>query len=220
MKMNYMNTSKASTSINMTRQMIIFVAILLFGAGTLLANDSPALKLLKDRFSGDVMFRAEMSHFFTDSFTDETTETYGTIWFSNDRYRIDTPDQKIIVYGNVSTVFNVRQNRVIISDYDPEEDEFAPSRFFGGSEATYKSQDSIGSDGTTTILITSDDPFELFSEVEIRVSRDGSPLQIDAIDQMDNSVRTNFRFGRFERMQDDLFLLHYSDETEVIDLRE
>ncbi|MCH8495138.1 MAG: outer-membrane lipoprotein carrier protein LolA [Balneolales bacterium] len=215
-----MNTSEASTSINMTRQITILVTILLFVAATLQANDSPALKQLKERFSGDVVFRAEMSHFFTDSFTDETTETYGTIWFSKDRYRIDTPDQKIVVNGDVSTVYNVRQKRVIISHYDAEEDEFAPSRFFGSSEATFRSQDSTGDDGTTTILITSDDPFELFSKVNIRVSRDGSPMQIDAIDQMDNSVRTNFRFGRFERMRSDLFTLDYPADTEVVDLRE
>ena len=39
------------------------------------------------------MFRAELSHHFTDAFTEEVTDTYGTIWFGRDRYRIETPDQ-------------------------------------------------------------------------------------------------------------------------------
>ena len=183
-------------------------------------NESAALQALKAKFASNVVFRAEMSHHFTDAYTSETTDTYGTIWFGINAYRIETPDQIIVVQGDVSRVFNKRQNRLIISHYNAEEDEFAPSRFFAGTQASYRSQDIAGSDGSVTILITSDDPFELFSEVRIRVGRDGNPIQIQAIDQMDNTVRTIFSFGRFERAQDNLFHISYTSGTDVVDLRQ
>lgn len=183
-------------------------------------NDSPALRSLKARFTNESVFRAEMSHHFTDSYTGETANSYGTIWFNRDMYKIDTPDQVILVRDQRSMVYNKSQNRVIISHYDAEDDDFAPSRYFGDSRAMYKSQDVRNSDGTTTILITSDDPFELFSEVRIRLSRDGQPVQIDAIDQMENTIRTTFRFGRFERFRNDLFTINHPEDAEIVDLRQ
>jgi len=182
--------------------------------------DSKALSQLKSRFADENLFRAEMSHHFTDSYTGDVTDTYGTIWFSRDMYKIETPDQIILVRDLVSTVYNKAQKRVIISRYDPEEDEFAPSRYFTSTRETYRSQDIANNDGSTTILITSDDPFEIFSEVRIRVSRDGQPTQIDAIDQMDNAIRTTFRFGRFERVQERIFEISYPSNTEIVDLRQ
>lgn len=199
--------------------LVIFMMSTLVVAASI-STDSPALTQLKTRFAEENLFRAEMSHHFTDSYTGDVTDTYGTIWFSRDKYKIDTPDQLILVKDLVSTVYNKAQKRVIISHYDPEEDEFAPSRYFGSTRETYRSQDIVNNDGTTTILITSDDPFEIFSEVRIRVSRDGQPTQIDAIDQMDNEIRTTFRFGRFERVQDRVFEISYPSDAEIVDLRQ
>lgn len=187
---------------------------------SVMISDSPALTLLKNRFNSDVLFRAELSHQFTDSYTGETTSTYGTIWFSKDMYKIDTPDQLILVRDRISTVYNKRQKRVIYSNYDPDEDEFAPSRYFTGRDGAYISSDVPNADGSITIKITTEDPFEMFSEVNIRVSREGSPVQIDAVDQMENSVRTTFRFGRFENFQNAVFTIQYPDDAEVVDMRQ
>jgi outer membrane lipoprotein-sorting protein len=202
---------------------VILILALLFpvvGGSIPLLSDSPALSQLKSRFSDDILFRAEMSHHFTDSYTGEVTDSYGTIWFNRDKYKIETPDQIILVRDLTSTVYNKAQRRVIISHYDPEEDEFAPSRYFASSRDTYRSQDISNNDGSTTILITSDDPFEIFSEVKIRVTRDGQPSQIEAIDQMDNEIRTTFRFGRFERVQESVFAISYPADSEIVDLRQ
>ncbi|KPP99673.1 MAG: outer membrane lipoprotein carrier protein LolA [Bacteroidetes bacterium HLUCCA01] len=184
------------------------------------AQESQALEQLRQRFAGDVMFRAELSHHFTDAFTEEVTDTYGTIWFGRDRYRIETPDQIIVVNGTVSRVLNIRQNRLIISNYDAAEDEFAPSRFFTPGEVSYQSEDFTAPDGTHRIEITSDDPFELFQQVTIRLSREGNPVQIDAVDQMDNRIRTMFRFGRFLDLDLQQFALDPPEGAEIIDLRE
>lgn len=182
--------------------------------------DSPALQKLKEKFAGQGIFRAEMSHHFTDSYTDEVTSTYGTIWIGTDVYRIDTPDQIIVVDGTISTVFNKAQKKVIISNYSAEDDEFAPSRFFGATRDVYNSKDIIGADGLITVFITSDDPFEMFQEVRIRVGRDGNPLEISAIDQMENDVRTTFRFGRFEQPQQHILKIDYPADAEIVDLRD
>jgi outer membrane lipoprotein-sorting protein len=219
-----MNTYEHSMNkiISLPTLVLLALAILFPAIATAmpLASDSPALSQLKSRFSEDNLFRAEMSHHFTDSYTGEVTNTYGTIWFNRDKYKIETPDQIILVRDFTSTVYNKSQKRVIISHYDPEEDEFAPSRYFASTRDTYRSQDISNNDGTTTILITSDDPFEIFSEVRIRVSREGQPSQIDAIDQMDNEIRTTFRFGRFERVQDRIFEITYPADSEIVDLRQ
>lgn len=221
MKTNYMNICATSILNKLVYLTLLFAAVLfpasLYGN---VVNDSPALERLKQQFAQDVMFRAEMSHFFTDSFSGETTEVYGTIWFARDRYRIETPDQVVVVSGATSTVLNIRQNRVIISYYDADEDEFAPSRFFASDNEAFNSTDQLNSDGSTTIMITSDDPFELFQQVEIRLTREGNPMQIDAIDQMDNSVRTMFRFGRFSAIDASRFELLPPQGAEIVDLRE
>jgi outer membrane lipoprotein-sorting protein len=184
------------------------------------AADSPALRSLKAQFTAEALYRAELSHHFTDSFTGETTDVYGTIWFGRDAYRIDTPDQVVIVSGDVSTVWNRRQNRVIISQYVADDDEFAPSRFFTGDHGAFNSEDVRQEHGGTMIQIRSDDPFELFSEVRIFVDNDGRPIRIEAVDQMENQVRTEFRFGRFERFSSELFEPDYPAGTEVVDLRD
>lgn len=182
-------------------------------------DDSPSLAMLKKKFDEQVYYRAELSHQFTDAYTNETTSSYGSIWFSKDMYKIDTPDQLILVRDLTSTVYNKNQNKVIISQYDPEEDDFAPSRYFSGNRDTYSSVDIVNEDGTKTIKIMSDDAFELFSEVEIKLSRDGNPVQIDAVDQMENTIRTTFRFGRFERIKQDVFSISYPSDAEIVDMR-
>jgi outer membrane lipoprotein-sorting protein len=181
---------------------------------------SPALQKLKEKFAEQGIFRAEMSHHFTDSYTDEVTSTFGTIWIGTNVYRIDTPDQIIVVDGEISTVYNKAQKKVIISNYSAEDDEFAPSRFFGATTSAYSSEDIIDNDGSTTIFITTDDPFEMFQEVRIRVARDGNPLEISAIDQMENDVRTTFRFGRFEQPQQHILKIDYPADAEIVDLRD
>lgn len=187
---------------------------------TVVVGDTPALAALKKRFNDGIMYRAELSHQFTDAYTGETTSSYGSIWFTRDSYKIDTPDQVIIVDNLVSTVFNKQQNRVIYSNYNPEEDDFAPSRYFSGDTGEFESQEVVNADGSTTITITTTDAFDQFKEVVIRVSRNGLPTQIDAVDQMDNTIKTTFRFGRFESSDQSLFAFHPPAGAEIVDMRE
>jgi len=183
-------------------------------------EDTPALAALKKRFNEGIMYRAELSHQFTDAYTGETTSSYGSIWFTRDSYKIDTPDQVIIVNNLVSTVFNKQQNRVIYSNYSPEEDDFAPSRYFSGDAGEFESKEVVNSDGSTTITITTTDAFDQFKEVLIRVSRNGLPTQIDAVDQMDNTLKTTFRFGRFESSDQSVFAFQPPAGAEIVDMRE
>jgi outer membrane lipoprotein-sorting protein len=204
----------ASTNASLSNESLVVESL----SGTMV--DSPALQQLKAKFASQGLFRAEMSHHFTDSYTNEVTSTYGTIWIGTDVYRIDTPDQIIVVDGKISTVYNKAQKKVIISNYSADDDEFAPSRFFGATRDVYNSKDITGADGSTTIFITSDDPYEMFREVRIRVGRDGNPLEISAIDQMENDVRTTFRFGRFEQPQQHILKIDYPADAEIVDLRD
>ena len=190
------------------------------GISSILMDDTPALSTLKKRFNDGVMYRADLSHQFTDAYTGETISSFGSIWFTRDSYKIDTPDQVIIVDNLLSTVYNKQQNRVIYSNYSPEEDDFAPSRYFAGAAGEYESKETANSDGSTTITITKTDAFEQFKEVVIRVSRNGTPTQIDAIDQMDNTIKTTFRFGRFESSDQSIFAFQPPVGAEIVDMRE
>lgn len=224
-------------SMNLSRQILLILVLTLSQVDTgfsknnpekgaiihysgFLMDDTPALSTLKKRFNDGVMYRADLSHQFTDAYTGETTSSYGSIWITRDSYKIDTPDQIIIVDNLVSTVYNKKQNRVIYSNYSPEEDDFAPSRYFAGAAGEYESKETANSDGSTTITITTADAFEQFKEVVIRVSRNGTPTQIDAIDQMDNTIKTTFRFGRFESSDQSIFAFQPPVGAEVVDMRE
>lgn len=204
--------------VGLSKTVISFESYLI--KGNINSEDTPALSALKKRFNEGMMYRAELSHQFTDAYTGETTNSYGTIWFTRDSYKIDTPDQVIIVNDLVSTVFNKQQNRVIYSNYNPEEDDFAPSRYFAGNAGEYESEELVNADGSTTITITTTDAFDQFKEVVIRVSRNGLPTQIDAIDQMDNTIKTTFRFGRFESSDQSIFAFQPPAGAEIVDMRE
>jgi len=209
-------------TVNRVHLILVCLLLLIPVYSTVVASttkDTPALSALKSRFNTGSMYRADLSHQFTDAYTGETTSSFGTIWFTSEAYKIDTPDQLILVSNRISTVFNKRQKRVILSTYSPDEDDFAPSRYFSGGAGLYESSEERNTDGSTTIIIRSTDPFEQFTEVKIRVSRDGSPTQIDAIDQMDNTIRTTFRFGRFESVVDGLFEFKPPAGTEIVDMR-
>ncbi len=174
---------------------------------------------LKQRFDNGEIFHAEFSHQYIDSYTQDTVANKGTIWVGEDKYKVRTQNQSVVVDGETSMVFDDSRNRVIMSKYEPAEDDFAPSRILNGADSTYSIENQQRRDNRIYITLVSKDPFAVFQEVEITLMSDLTPLQIFAKDQADNLITTSFRQGKFIAPKQGMFHLDYPDGAEIVDMR-
>lgn len=200
----------------------VIVAGLIFSSmfpAIISAQETPVFDSLKEKFEQGMIFRADFSHRYEDSFTGETQQNSGKIWIGKDQYKIEGNNQVMVVDGDVSRVYDPSKNRVIVSDYVEEEDDFAPSRMLQGVDESYSISESEGSGNSTQITLESDDPFSVFQIVTIKIDGEGRPTEIQAIDQAENKLTTGFQNGEFVEPSKDLFKLNEPESAELIDLR-
>lgn len=200
---------------------LLFVAVALSGvlAGAATAQDTPSFNRLKSMFEDGMIFRADFTHRYEDSFTGETQENEGVIWIGKEQYKIEGNDQVMVVDGEISRVYDAGKNRVIISDYVEEEDDFAPSRMLQGVDESYQISESGRNSEITEILLQSDDPFSVFQTVTITLNSEGAPAEIRATDQAENQLITRFQNGDFTEPDENLFEINAPEDAERIDLR-
>lgn len=198
---------------------LVTIGLIFIVPGWADAQDTPKFNALKASFDQGQIFNAEFSHRYEDSFTGEVQENEGTIWIGKERYKIEANNQVMVVDGDISRVYDASKNRVIISDYIEEEDDFAPSRMLQGVDESYSVTEKTVDDNHTEIILVSDDPFSIFSRVTITLGTDGNPQQIRATDQAENQLITSFRDGLFMEVSEDLFQLNAPEKAERIDLR-
>ena len=177
------------------------------------------LDRVKQMFEDGNVFHARMTHSFVDSYTGEEEITEGEIWISKNKYLIKAGNQTILVDGETSVVYNEVQNKVLISRYHPEEDDFAPSRFFSGKDEVFAVSDVRVTNDHAEFTLKPDDPFEIFTSVTILLGGDLVPLEISAVDQMENNMSTAFNDAGFLDNSDGIFSLDYPEDAEIIDLR-
>ncbi|MEX2641110.1 MAG: outer membrane lipoprotein carrier protein LolA [Balneolales bacterium] len=176
---------------------------------------------LKQKFQQGQVLEAEMSHVFTDAYTGETMRSEGNIWLGENRYKIEVDDQVIVVEGDVSRVYNKGQNKVIISNYIPEDDDFAPSRFLAGDDHTYDiEEDDRSGPADIRLRLRSTDPFDVFTRVEIHLTDELIPVRVTATDQTDNQFTTEFYEAEFITPDEDTFAFPHPDDASLIDLRQ
>lgn len=199
--------------------LLLLAVCLLCVATTTLQAQQTAFDKLKERFESGEIFTAQFEHQYVDSYTQDTTSSKGTIWVGKDKYKVRTQNQSVVVDGKTSMVFNDSRNRVLLSDYVPAEDDFAPSRILYGADSTYAIESQERRDNTTFITMGSKDPFAVFKEVEISLSGNQMPLRIFAIDQADNLITTTFEDGSFIDQQPEMFHLDYPEGAEIVDMR-
>jgi len=183
------------------------------------AQNTPVFDNLKQKFEQGMIFRADFSHRYEDSFTGETQQNDGKIWIGKDQYKIEGNNQVMVVDGDISRVYDATKNRVIVSDYVEEEDDFAPSRMLQGVDESYSITETAGSGNSTEITLESDDPFSVFKVVTIRIDQEGRPAEIQAVDQAENQLTTRFQDGEFVEPENNLFELNELESAEQIDLR-
>jgi outer membrane lipoprotein-sorting protein len=182
------------------------------------AQDTPEFDRLKTAFEEDRVFEAAFVHEYNDTFTGEQQVTEGTIWVGKDQYKIHSGNNTMVVDGEVSRVYDASKNRVIVSDYVEEDDDFAPSRMLQGVDDSYAVEET-SERVETLILLVSDDPFSIFLQVLIVLNSEGLPLRIEAIDQVENELITFFQSGRFVQETSETFRFQSPDDAEYIDLR-
>jgi outer membrane lipoprotein-sorting protein len=179
---------------------------------------TPAFDLLKQKFEDGKIFNAVFSHEYEDSYTGERSQNQGEIWIGKDSYRVVGDEQIMIVDGEISRVYDGIRNRLLISEYDEEEDDFAPSRMLQGVDDSYSVEEESQNSGTV-ISLNSDDPFAIFITVEITMDQNGNPTLIRAVDQVENLLTTRFETGQFQESDPALFEMDIPENAERIDLR-
>lgn len=207
----------SSASKMLAKGLLSVITVILITSSSLFAQ-SQKFDQLKERFDSGEVFAATFDHTYTDSYTGESTASEGQIWIDQIRYKLNSDGQTILVDGETSRVYDSNRNRVIIDFYDPEDDDFAPSRMLSGIDSTYSvSEENRGA--KTLITLTTSDDFAVFSEVEILLDAQLRPIRITAWDFSDNEIVTNFSSGRFLTPEPGLFQLNYPEDAEVVDMR-
>ena len=191
--------------------------ILFAGAGSICAQTP--FERLTQRFEDGAVFQAGFTHHYEDAYTGNISEKEGELWIGREKYKIESPNQLVAVDGELSRVYDSSRNRVIISEYVPEEDDFAPSRILNGVDSTYTIQAQQETGNQYHIKLSSDDPFALFQEVQITLDANGVPEEIFVKDTADNLITTTFSGGRFIERTSGMFDLSYPGDAEIIDMR-
>ena len=199
------------------RSLILIIA---FVIGSDWANaQSESLNNLKTKFENNQVMVAQFKHTFTDSYTGEVLNSEGEIIISQNGYKLTGEDQILVVDGDVSTVYDALKNRVIISIYDPEEDDFAPSRTLNGVDSTYTVSEEKERGNISRIVMETDDDFAVFPVIEIYANQNNIPLQVLAVDAADNQILTLFENARFVPKSQVDFKIVYPVDAEIIDMR-
>lgn len=196
----------------------VFVLFLLGSTAPALAQES-SFSQLKQKFEQGAIFNAEFHHQSIDSYTQDTVASRGNIWVGDTKYKVRAEHQSVVVNGKTSMVYDETRNRVIISKYEPEEDDFAPSRILNGVDSTFTVEAEEDRGDKIYIRLTSDDPFAIYKKVEIYLSDSLIPLKIRAVDPVDNIITTKFNKGEFIKPRNGMFTLDYPDGAEIVDMR-
>lgn len=187
--------------------------------GSFVQAQTPVFDQLRDKFDQNLVFKAAFEHTYIDSYTEESINSSGLIWIDNAGYKLESEDQLIVVDGETSTVYDGLRNRIIVSEYDAEEDDFAPSRMLSGIDETYTASEKPLDNGSTEITLVTEDDFAVFIQVEIVIDRNLKPVKITAYDIADNIIITSFTNGEFETRDANTFKLEYPEGAEIVDMR-
>lgn len=192
--------------------------IFLCFTGTAFSQTSHFNKL-KAKFNQDLIFAADYDHELTDSYTGEIITSTGKIWIGKGAYKLENDEQLLVVDGETSKVYDPNRNRVIIDEYIPEDDDFAPSRLLQGADSTFSISEEKTADGVLVRMVSEDD-FAVFTKVEILLDEHQNPVRITAVDISENIIVTDFQNGKFiEVSEEPLFQLSYPEDAEIVDLR-
>lgn len=198
---------------------VLVVIIIGLGLPSLALGQQSYFSDLKQTFEDGAIFKADFYHQTVDSYTRDTVASNGRIWVGGQQYRVEADNKSIVVNGETSMVYDEDRNRVIISKYEPKDDDFAPSRILNGVDSTFTVQTQEKRKGEIYILLSSEDPFAIYQKVEIFLSKNLVPKKIEAVDPADNVITTIFSEGEFMDTRGGMFKLSYPENAEKVDMR-
>lgn len=206
---------------NLSDKFLATLFLILVWLGSLLTANAQenTFSQLKQKFETGAIFNADFNHQSVDSYTQDTVTSRGEIWVGERQYKVQAQKQSVVVNGKTSMVYDENRNRVIVSKYEPEEDDFAPSRILNGVDSTFTVETEERQENQIYIRLASDDPFAIYKKVEIYLSTALIPQKIRAVDPVDNVITTIFDKGEFISRQEDMFLLEYPKDAEIVDMR-
>lgn len=206
---------------NLSDKVTVLFIVLIVGLGlpSLALGQQSYFSDLKQTFEDGSIFKADFYHQTVDSYTQDTVASDGRIWVGGQQYRVEAENKTVVVDGETSMVYDEDRNRVIISKYEPEDDDFAPSRILNGVDSTFTVQTQEKRDDGIYILLSSDDPFAIYQKVEIFLSKGLVPKKIEAVDPADNVITTTFSEGKFIDPEKEMFTLSYPESAEKVDMR-
>ena len=205
---------------------MLFILILTAGIGNVFSQqektglENSVLADIRQKLAGGAVFKAEFNHWSADTFTGDTTRYNGEIWITRNHYRVEAKRRLLVVSDSISRVHDRNRNRVIISTYDPNEDEFAPARLLYRTPEQYQISQNRNQ-GSIIIDLKANDPFAYFKTITLEVaSQSRLPQHVKAVDQTDNVLMTSFSSGEYlANTPEGLFDMDYPEDAEVIDLR-
>lgn len=192
--------------------------VVLMALSTMVQAQTPVFDALKKEFDNKKVFKSEYQHTYRDSYTEETITSAGQIWIGKNEYKLVSDDQTIVVDGETSSIYDAFKNRVIVSFYEEEADDLAPSRTLNGVDSTYTVTERRDGD-LTRISMTSEDDFAIYPSIEIWVAQNGRPIRITAVDTAENETTIEFGRSSFIPFNSDEFKLNYPADAEIIDMR-
>lgn len=198
---------------------IIFLVLSISVEAFSLPAQTPPFQRLTSKFENGKVFHAKFTRKAVDSYTGNKSKRSGKLWVAKNGYKIISGKQEITVNGKISTVYDRKKNRVIISNYDPKDDDFAPSRFLDGVDSTYTITSQKKNGDHYIIKLQSKDPFSVFKKVTITVSNQSIPQKLKVVDWANNQIITTFSDGSFVSRKPGLFSLTYPDSVQLIDMR-
>ncbi len=202
------------------------IVFFLIGLNSLLAvavyaqTRSSALDAIESNLLSGKVLKAHLDNKFIDPATHDTVRTSGEIWIGKNAYKIHMNERYIVVDGQVSRVYSKKKNQVIISNYDPSEDDYAPSHFLSGTRGEYLVTQQKAPEGNIRVKLSSKDPFSLFRQVDIMVNPQKTiPVWVKSVDQTGNITIARFHNGQYIIPTVETFDLQYPPNADVIDLR-
>ncbi len=203
----------------LTAAKLLLISCISFCSMLSVQAQTPVFNQLKTKFDNEMVLQSDFEHRFTDSYTGELLTTTGQIFIRSNAYKLLSENQSLVVDGETSTVYDATKNRVIISFYDESEDDFAPSRTLNGVDSTYSITEEREKNKITRIVMTTDDDFAIFPEIQIWVDENIIPRQILATDAADNQILTLFRNPVFVPAATVSFQVEYPEDADIIDMR-
>ncbi|TNE71820.1 outer membrane lipoprotein carrier protein LolA [bacterium] len=199
-------------------KLFVLLVMLITSSGASWAQ-SKGLELIKKELKNGKALQAELVHTFIDTFTGDTSKSTGKVWIHKNGYRVESDDRIIAVFDSVSTVYSIVKNQVIISPYNKEDDDFAPSRFINATENEYKINEKKEKNVWQIELINLDD-FAVFRQILMLVDTKGFPMKITALDQQSNVNESAFTKSSYVSYSNKLKMVDYPESAEIVDLRQ